>query len=195
MKTARSSLRTLFVLALVLAARSALAAEGHGEGHHEEGIPFSMVFSGINFAILAGLLFYFLRKPAKDHFASRATLIRTRIQQAEELKSHAVQKYNEFESRLKSIDRETQDLIANLKHDGELEKRRLVEMAEKQSVQLRETQEKIIGQELRKAKEELKQEAINLASDMAEKLVRENMTPEDQNRVVGQYLDRMEKLA
>jgi len=193
-KVAFRHFRIWLVVAAFLFERNAFAAEAHGAGH-ETGIPFSVVFSIINFTILVALLFYFLRKPAKEYFASRATLIRTRIQQAEELKSHAVKKYAEYEGRLKSIDRETQDLIANLKHDGELEKRRLLETAEKQSVQLRETQEKIIGQELRKAKEELKQEAINLASEMAEKLVRENMTPDDQNRLIGEYLERMEKLA
>jgi F-type H+-transporting ATPase subunit b len=111
------------------------------------------------------------------------------------LKANAEKRFAEYEGRLKSIDRERRELIASLKEGGELEKRRLVETARRQAEMLRDTQQKFISQELRKAKEELKKEAVVIAAELAEKLLRENLTPEDQNRLVGQYVERMEKLA
>lgn len=190
----KPSLRTcLFSAACTLAASPAwAAAEAHG---HDEGIPKSLIFAGINFAILVAALVYFLKKPAKEFFASRSTLIRTTLEQTKALKDNAEKKYAEYEKRLKDIDREMKAMIDGLKHDGELEKQRLVANAKRQVENLRDTQQKVLSQEMRKAKEELKQEAINLASEMAEKLIRDNLNQDDQSRLVDQYLEKMEKLA
>ncbi len=170
------------------------ALQAATEAHGKEGIPRSLLFSGINFLILAGILVYFLRKPVRDFFASRATLIRTTMSQAQELKSNAARKYEEYEGRMKRIEQEMQALIEELKNDGELERRRLVESAKKQAAGLRETSQRVISQELRRAKEELKQEAIALAADLAEKLVRDNFSPQDQSRIIDQYLQRLERM-
>jgi F-type H+-transporting ATPase subunit b len=172
-------------------ARPLLAAE---QGEVEAGIPRSVFYAVINFAILVGILVYFLKKPTKEFFASRATLIRTTITQAQELKSNAERKYAEYERRLQSIDAERQELIASLKKDGELERGRIIQTAQEQVSSLKTTSEKIMAQELRKAKEELKRDAVILAAELAEKLIQENITPQDQGRIVEQYLEKMEKL-
>jgi len=166
------------------------------EGHAEEpGIDRTLLYAAINFFILAGLLVYFLRKPAKEFFASRSTLIKTTIDQATALKAQADQKYRDYEGRMKGIEAEMKGLVEQLKQDGELERKKILEQAERQVLSLKDTTERVLSQELRKAKEELKREATNLASEMAEKLVRENITPQDQNRIVEQYLQKMEKLS
>ncbi len=106
------------------------------EGGHEEGPGMSLVYWGINFLILVGGLAFFLRKPVKEFFASRSTLIRKNIEEATQRRANAEQKYAEYEARLKSIEKEMQELIATLKKDGELEKRRLVEQAQHQVANL-----------------------------------------------------------
>jgi F-type H+-transporting ATPase subunit b len=165
------------------------------EGGHAAGPSMALVYWGINFLILAIGLTYFLRKPIKEFFASRATLIRTNIDQARELKGNAEKKYHEYESRLKSIEQEMQALVASLKKDGELEQRRIVETATQQVASLKSNSERILQQELRKAKVELKKEAVILATELAEELIRNNLTPADQAHLVEQYLQKMEKLA
>ena len=182
---------SLTTLMIALAPRLLLAASEGGE-HHGPGM--AVVYHAINFAILVGLLFYFLRKPAKEFFASRATLIRTNIDDARLRKEEAAQKYAEYEQRLKSIEQEMQGLINGLKQDGELERKRLLETAEQQASSLQNNSQRMLQQELRKAKEDLKREAVGLAGQLAEDLIRQNLTPEDQGRIVGQYLDKMEKL-
>lgn len=172
-----------------------MAAEAGG--HHPEGvgIPLAVLYAAINFLILAAILVYFLKKPAKEFFASRATLIRTQMEQAQELKAKAARQYGEYENRLQGIDAERKRLIEQLKQDGELERKRILQTARDQVVTLKSTSEKVLTQELRKAKEALKQEAVTLATDMAEKLIRENIVAADQNRLIEEYLNKMEKLA
>ncbi len=181
-------------LGLLLLPIGRLWAE-EGGGHAEEGIPFSLLFSVINFLILVALLVYFLKKPTKEFFASRSTLIRTNLRQAQELKTHAERKYSEYEARLEGIEQEMQKLIHQLEKDGELERIRLIQAAQDQVRSLHETSGKILTQEIRKAKEELKHEAILLASQLAEKLIRKNLTAQDQERIISQYLQEMERSA
>jgi F-type H+-transporting ATPase subunit b len=129
------------------------AAEEGGHGEHE-GVPVkAMIFAGVNFVILLFILGYFLRKPMKEFFASRAALIRKDIGDSEARKDQAEKKYKEYETRLAQIEKEMAALVAELKHDGQLEKERLVETAKYQIEALQQTSERIMGAELRRAKE------------------------------------------
>lgn len=187
------TLTRLFVVILwVLLPVAAWAESG---AHEETGIPRAVLYAAINFSILAGLLIFFLRKPAKEFFATRATLIRTHISEAQELKTQAQRRYAEIEKRLQGVDGESKKLLETLKQDGALEQGRIVQTAQEQAAALKLTSEKIIGQELRKAKEELKREAVGLAAEMAEKLIRDNISAQDQNRLVNEYLAKMENLS
>jgi len=181
----------LVVGQLLLVAAPVWAAEAERE---EAGIPISELYWAINFLILFGVLVYFLRKPTKEFFASRARLLQTNVSQAKELKSHAEQKYSEYENRLRNIEREMQALVDSLKKDGELERRRLVQTAQEQITSLKINSEKILTQEVRKAKENLKKETVQLVMGLAEDSLRKNLTPQDQGKMVEQYLEKMEKL-
>lgn len=188
------ALSAILALSLGLAAAPAWASEAGGHG--AEGIPVkAIVFAAVNFLILLLILGYFLRKPVKEFFASRAILIRKDIGESEALKDQAEKKYREYESRLAQIEKETKSLIGQLKQDGELEKGRLVQIAQEQIQSLHETGERIMTNELRRAKEELKREAVNLAAQLAEDLVRQNITVDDQKRLVKTYLKKMEELS
>ncbi len=187
-------MQLMVVLGLVLASTGAFAAGGaHG---HDEGIPTRpILFASINLLLLLGMLLFFLRKPAKDFFASRSALIQKNLEQSQSLKQEAQLNFSEAQSRLNGIEEETRRLVAELKKDGELEKNRLIQEAQEQVKNLQQTGERILAQELRKAKEELKKETIALAAEMAETLVKQNLTPEDQRRLVSQYLGKMENLS
>lgn len=187
--------RGLYVATGLAALLASRPLYGASEAHGEEGIPFNLVFAGINFFILVGLLTYFLRKPVRDFFASRSTLIRTTLDQAKDLKDNAEQKYSEYDERMKTVEGEMQRLIQELKKGGELEKQRLLTLAKEQVETLKATTERMMAQEIRKAKEELKNEAATLAVDLAEKLLRENITAQDQNRLVDEYLGKIGRLS
>jgi len=167
-----------------------------GGTHPESGVPGkAMIFAAINLIILLLILGYFLRKPAKEFFASRSALIKRGLEDSQKLREDAQAKYAEYEKRIQGIDEEMQTLIAQLKEDGKLERARIIQEAQDQVVALRSTSERVMKQELRKAKEDLKREAVNLAAELAEELVKKSMTPEDQKRILEQYIDKMEHLS
>jgi len=172
----------------------ALGVEGGGNETH--GFPAkAIIFAAINFLLLAVILGYFLRIPIKEFFASRGALIKKDIEDSQAVVDQAEQKYREYEKRLGSIEEEMQALITQLKRDGTLEKDRIVEAAKAQMQALHETSERVMSTELRRAKEELKEEAVQLATQLAEELVRKNITPEDQQRLVKNYMEKMEHLS
>lgn len=183
------------IVIAVLGVMAAPAWAGEAEAHGEGGIPVkAVIYAALNFFLLLIILGYFLRKPIKEFFASRAALIRKDIEESQALRDQAQGKYNEYESRLAHIEKEMQELVAQLKRDGELEQGRLLAAAQGQIQSLQETSERIMQTELKRAKEELKKEAAQLAAQLAEDLVRQNITPEDQRRLVREYLDKMERL-
>ena len=186
-------LKTLALSAL-LAAIPWLALAAEAEEHSEGGIPRALLYAGINFLILVGILVYFLKKPTQEFFASRSTLIRTQLTQAKDLKTSAEHRFAEYEKRLQHVQQERQKLIDELKRDGELERQRIIQSGRDQVTAMQLTSEKVVAQELRKAKEELKREAVNLATELAEKLLREHITAQDQSRLVEDYLQKMESL-
>lgn len=186
----------LVLLAVLASGPTGNLAHAASEAHGPEGIPTkAIIFAAINLMILLGILTYFLRKPTKEFFASRSALIKKSMDEAKELRDAAQFKYDEYEKRLQGIDAEMKALIEQLKSDGKLERGRIIKAAEEQVGLLQETSGRIMTQELLKAKEELKREAVNLAAELAEELVRKNMTPEDQRRLVEQYLSKMEHLS
>jgi F-type H+-transporting ATPase subunit b len=188
-------LRTLTILGIygALGISSAWATEGGVEPH---GIPGkALIFAVVNLLILVILLGYLLRKPVKDFFASRAALIKQDIEESQNLRDCATEKFQEYSQRLKNIEAEMEALTVELKRAGELERNRIVQAAHERVTSMKETSERVMAQELIRAKEELKRDAVVLAAELAEKLVRENMTPEDQKRIVKQYMDRMEHLS
>ncbi len=185
-----------WVISLVLTFLPAVVFAATEGGHGPEGIPTKpLIYAGINFLILILVLGYFLRKPVKEFFASRAALIKKNIELSQALRNEAAKKYAEYEARLKGIEAEMSRLIAQLKKDGNLEKERILRAAQEQMVGLGETSKRVMDQEIRRAKEELKEEAAALAASLAEELVRKNITPEDQRRLLEEYLERMERLS
>ncbi|MBI5232754.1 MAG: hypothetical protein HY880_00195 [Deltaproteobacteria bacterium] len=49
----------------------------------------------------------------------------------------------------------------------------------------------VAQQEIKKAKEEIRAEVVTLAIDMAEGLLRKEITEEDHKRLIKEYIDRL----
>src|SRR6187399_1417201 len=87
------------------------AAAAHGEAAHEESIwPF--VGKIFNFAVLAGVLVYYLRTPLANHLASRKTQVRADLDTAEQMKTTAAAQIAELDAKIKALPAEIDALKA-----------------------------------------------------------------------------------
>lgn len=152
-------------------------------------------WSVINFAIFVGLLGFFLRKPVKDFWNSRSHAIKFSLDESEHLKKAAEARHNDLQKRFSRLETDMKDLIQSLQREGDLEKKKLMEDASMMAARIKADSEKIIDQEYRRAREFLKEQAAQLAVEIGEKLVRENLKDQDQKRISDQYLAALEREA
>ena len=186
--------RAIPAILTLCAAAVAFAAE-EGGAHGGGGIPWGEVLKqAINFAILAGVLVYFLRKPVSSFLAERSELLRKAIDDAAKARREAAEKLAAVEARLANLSGEIAQMNARMDAEAgaEVEKIRKAYAAEIAGIRV---QAEFAGQqELKKAREELRREASELATRAAEELVRRTLTPEDQERLVRENIQKIEEI-
>jgi F-type H+-transporting ATPase subunit b len=174
--------------ALVLVAGSAQAAGGGGD--HDPVT--EAIFQGINLLIVLGLLVYFGRVPIREFFASRRSTIRSELDQAAELLNQAEQRNAELQRRLVDLSSEIEDLREAASQRAEQEAERILADARATAERIRRDAQAAIDQELRRAQSELREEAADLALEIAARKLSENVTDSDRDRLMDEFITRVE---
>jgi len=172
---------------------AAFAAEEGGAHHGGGGIPWGEILKQvINFAILAGVLVYFLRKPLASFLMERSDLLRKAIDDAAKARSEAAEKLSAIEARVARLSGEIAQMNAKMDAEADAEAQHIRETATAEIARIRAQAEFSGEQEVKKAREELRKEASLLSARAAEELVRRTLSPEDQERLVRENLEKIE---
>ncbi len=183
----------LFSIGILLAAAGAAAAEGAG-GH--AGVPWYEIFKQVfNVAILVAVLVYFLRKPLAAYLAERTELMKKAIEDAARARASAAEQLAAIEARLAGLADEIAELDRRADAEADEETRRIQGAAQAEMERLRAQVRFTADQEVRKAKAELRKEAAELSAQAAAVLVGKTITPEDQERMVRENIDRIGEIA
>ncbi len=144
-----------------------------------------------NFAVLAGLLFYFLRTPLASYLASRHTQIREELVKAAETRAAATAQLADVQQKMKALPAELDALRAQGADDVVAERERisLATAAERQRLLAHTRRE--IEMQLRLAKRALVEHGAQLAVDVAQTRIVNTITPEDQLRLVDRYATQL----
>ena len=192
---ARGVLRVIAPLAALLCA-AAVAVAAEESGAHQGGgahIPWGEIIKqAINFLILAGVLVYFLRKPLSSFLKERSELLRKAIDDAAKARAEAAEKLAAIEARTAKLADEIAGMNAKMDVEAAAEARRLQETAAVEISRIRAQAEFTGEQEVKKAREELRREASLLSARAAEEIVRKTLSPEDQERLVRENLEKIE---
>ena len=175
---------------------SAVAYAAEESGAHPGGgvhIPWGEILKqAINLLILAGVLVYFLRKPLSSFLKERSELLRKAIDDAAKARAEAAEKLAAIEARTAKLADEIAGMNAKMDVEAAAEARRLQETVVVEISRIR-TQSEFTGeQEVKKAREELRREASVLTARAAEELVRKTLSPEDQERLVRENIEKIE---
>jgi len=184
------SLVTALGIVLVAAVAWAAGAEEHVDTKAQL---IDFAWRIVNFAILLFILYKLMWKKMKSFFAGRREGIKASLEEAEVVKADAENKFKEYDEKIKKAEEEIQGISAMIKAQGEEEKKRIIADAERASVKMKEDAKARMDQELKKAKNELRLEASELAVQMAEDILKKKVTKEDHEGMVREYLDRMVK--
>lgn len=142
----------------------------------------------VNFAIIVGALFYFLRKPVRDMFKNRTAEIAKAMEESRDARERALAALTEMERKAREMDAETRTMIADAQVRGEKDKQALVEEGKKIVRDIQELVKTGVDIEVQKAKAELAIEASRLAVDLAEGKIKDTITGQDHERIVKDYI-------
>ena len=156
------------------------------EEHHEEGI-LPTVARLLNFAILAGVLVYFLGGPISGYLAARSSQIRQDLVNAAEMRRGASSRLEEIQRQLAALPGELDALRTRGAEDIAAEERRIASTAQVERERMLEQTRREIDMRLRVARRELTEHAAQLAVDVARSRITGTMTGEDQLRLVDRY--------
>jgi F-type H+-transporting ATPase subunit b len=179
------------VLLISVSVFASEAAEGGHGGH--EGITFlgDWLPRLVNFAVIAFVVVYFMRKPVRDFFNNRSIEIGKAMQESKEARERATAALAEMERKVKDLEIETDRLISDAKSRGEKDKQALVEEGKKMVTDIQAQVKQGIDVEVQKAKTELQTDAALLAVDLAEGRIKEKIGGQDHERIVKEYIAKV----
>lgn len=140
--------------------------------------------------VLGGVLFVVIRYGAPV-FRKRAEDIVGRFESLENAKRDAETKFKEYEARLAKIEIEAKKIHEEAAIEGEMIKKLVIEQAQDSARRIVERATDQINMETTKAREKLRDEAMQAALTLAEELLKHNVGPEDQKRLVDGFLAEM----
>jgi len=166
--------------------------EGGGE-HAAASKPWQVTDTAkvLNFAVLAVGLFLLLRKPASQALGARIKGIKEELEDLENRKAQVEKQLADYDSKLATLDKEAEQVIAEYIRQGEEAKARILKAAETAAEKLKEQAQKNIQNEFNQAKQSLQAEIVEKALAKAEELIKERISVEDQDRIVDEYLDKV----
>lgn len=170
------------------AAFAASSAHGAAEGKHWLMTDTARV---MNFAVLAGLLFYVLRKPVSEALSGRIEAIKSELETLEGQKADAEKTLAEYKTKIASLASEKEQILAQYKVQGEAAKKRILEEAETYAEKLETQAKRNIESEFKSARAELKAEIMAEAFEKAEALIQEKISGDDQEKLVDDYLEKV----
>jgi len=164
--------------------------DGHGGGHGGGWVA-TDTYRVMNFAVLAAVLFFVARKPLPKVLNSRIDGIREQLDDLEGKKAAAEQNLVQYNQKIAALDQESESIVQEYIRQGEDAKARIIEEAGVAAEKLKEQAAKSIATEINMAKDQIKINIVESALQKAEQMIKANITRDDQDRLVDEYLEKV----
>lgn len=159
------------------------------EGAWGEYLP--VIAKVFNLLIFAGILVYLLRRPVGQAFRDRRENIRRELMRAQEERNAALAKLEEVEGRLARLDSEVEAIRAQAQRDAAEERARAERATEEEIRKIREQSRREIESAAKAARADLRAYAAEQSVRLAEEMIRRDIRPEDDARLVGEYVEEL----
>jgi len=97
----------------------------------------------------------------------------------------------DYRAKLAGLDQETQSIQALLRQEGEREKSRLLGEAQAIAVKIQEDARFLADVEVKTARQSIIEEMARQAEAAARELVQRNISPQDQDRLVREFIQQI----
>ncbi|MGD0623389.1 MAG: F0F1 ATP synthase subunit B [Thermodesulfobacteriota bacterium] len=175
------------ILSLAFSANDLWAA---GDG---DGITGEVFWQIISFVLLLFLLTYFLKNPVRTFLKNRREGIKNSLEQSAKKEEESQKEFENWEDKFNLLRQEVADLHQKISQEGKVERKRIIARAEEEGDRIRQQAQVVAEQEVKKARAALRKEMVDLSVELAEKLLKEATQPQDQGRLVREYIGRMKE--
>jgi len=161
----------------------------------DESAAWDLIWRVVNLALLLAVLFVFARKPIQTFFRDRRDRIQGELQSAAQLHKEAEQRYAKWQRQLVDLDAELERVRATARERAEAERERILADARAAAERIRSDAHVAVEQELRRAREQLREEASALSIQLASELLQAQVTDTDRDRLLDEFTAKIEQPA
>jgi len=174
-------------VACFFAAMPCFAAEGGGMDR----ATWDLSMRIINFAILAFVIYKYGKGPLVRFLASKRASVELSLEELEREKQYLHQQQEEQNALFASIDEKIGSIKDYYHRLGDDEKRKIMERAEIHRDQMLEDARMRADREIDKAKGKFRSEVVDMALQLAEQRIRQNITVADDRILLEDYIKQL----
>jgi F-type H+-transporting ATPase subunit b len=172
----------------------AFASGGEGGGHGGGDVT-NLLYRILNFVLMVIILVVVIRKTTiKDFFANRKEEIRQKLDSLKRDREAAENRCSELERKLKEFEIQKKEIIDQFRADGAAEREKIIKEARERSAQILAQANLTIEREIQAARERLLNEMVDVAAAKAEDIISQQIKDSDQDHLVGEFIERVERL-
>jgi F-type H+-transporting ATPase subunit b len=169
---------------------------GHGEGHEASTNPLTVdpdlaIFTGILFLILLAVLWKFAWGPIAEALDRREQGIAGQIEEARRNTEEAKRLLAEHQARLDGAADEVRGLLDQARREAETQKQQIVAEAQQAAQAEKDRAVREIGAAKNQALRDLAEKSVNTAVDLAGRIVRRQLKPEDHADLIRETLPQL----
>ena len=183
-KVLERSVVGFLIIGLIVPSLAFASSEG---GHGDSGMTWKIK----NFVILAVGVYLVWTKAISGLLSRRGSEIKNAIEEARKAKDAADRNAAEYREKLAILDSRVAEIHNELKLEGEAEKARIIAESARSAESLKAQAKIAAEQEIKKARIEIREEAARLAVQLAEEILKKELSPADQERLVKGYLNNL----
>lgn len=192
MKLSTRSIHFSFSLSLLMILFSVCVAYASGGGEGNDASQWKgFAFKTLNAVLIIGFLVWMLAPKIKAFFSGRRQEIKETLETTAIQKAEAEKQYREYAEKIDKASLEIDGIFEMIKAQGDVEKQKIIEDANKVAQKMKEDAQARLEQELKKASGQLRSEAVMLSVQMAEEILKKNITTQDHEAMVKEYMDKV----
>ncbi len=150
-----------------------------------------VVLTAVAIFILFFALSYLLFNPVRDMLEKRKKKISGELEEAKRSLEEAEAMKSEYDAKMVSAKEEANEILDDARKKALRSRNEILEEARNDANRLKERAKAEIEQEKVHARDDLKNEMVDIAALLAEKAVQQNMTPEIQEELVAETLQEI----
>ena len=155
--------------------------------------PLDIVIHIINIAVLYLLLRSLLYRPVSAYLGARSARIEEELATAQKTRQQADEVKRQLEERLESAEEEARAIVRKEEEKAAEESARLLADARKGADEIMAAAAGRIAQEKARAMSSMREETAQLATEIAARILRREVSLEDNRAVVSNFFSEMEK--